>query len=49
MIIGTDLLEKMGLDISFKNKTMTWDKITIPMKERGFVSQREVAEAIIPS
>ena len=46
MIIGTDLLEKMGLDISFKDKTMTWDEITIPMKERGFVSQREVAEAI---
>ena len=40
MIIGTDLLEKMGLEMSFKDQTMTWDEITIPMKELVFVSQR---------
>ena len=32
--------------MSSKNKTMTWDETTIPMKEQGFMLQREVMGAL---
>ena len=34
MIIGRDLLTELGLDISFKQQTITWDTAEIPMKPR---------------
>ena len=32
LIIGPELLHKLGVDISFSTKTMTWNNITINMK-----------------
>ena len=46
MIIGSDLLTELGIDLSFSKKQVTWDDITIPMKERGTVSDKEATEAI---
>ena len=38
MIIGNDLMQQLGLEISFKTKTLTWEEITIPMKDRGTIT-----------
>ena len=46
MIIGNDLMQALGLEISFKNKSLTWDDITIPMKNRGTISNAKLAEMI---
>ena len=32
LIIGHDLLHKLGVDISFSTKTMSWNNVTIDMK-----------------
>ena len=41
MIIGRDLLEELGIDISFRNNTITWEEATIPMKEYGTVQNMD--------
>jgi len=33
MIIGRDILSILGIDISFTDKTVTWDHVTVPMKD----------------
>ena len=33
MIIGRDILAALGIDISFKDETVTWDYVTVPMKD----------------
>ena len=33
MIIGRDILSILGIDISFKDETVTWDHVTVPMKD----------------
>jgi len=33
LIIGRDLLQALGILLDFKNQTITWDEITIPMKD----------------
>jgi len=33
IIIGRDLLQALGILLGFKNQTITWDEITIPMKD----------------
>ena len=32
MIMGRNLMEKIGLELSFKNYNVTWDDVSIPMK-----------------
>ena len=32
LIIGQDMLHKLGVDISFSSKTMTWNDVSIDMK-----------------
>ena len=46
MVIGTDLLEALNVDISFARKDITWDEVSIPMKNRGILSDRDVAETL---
>ena len=46
LIIGIDLMEALGVDISFKENKITWDDVTIPMKERGLVSDHDSMEII---
>jgi len=46
LIVGLDLMETLGITISFKDHTITWDDVPIPMKERGLVSDVEAREII---
>jgi len=46
MIIGTDLMEAMGVDILFSRKKVIWDGVSLPMRDRGTVCDREAAELI---
>jgi hypothetical protein len=32
MIIGRDLLQDLGINLHFKDQTIEWDKMIIPMK-----------------
>ena len=41
MIIGTDLLKELKMELSFKDNTMTWEEATISMKDYGTLSSRE--------
>ena len=44
MIVGTDLLEKLGTDLMFSKKLVIWDDLQIPMKDRGTISDRDLNE-----
>ena len=33
MVIGRDIMYKLGVDISFEHKTMSWEGIVIPMRD----------------
>jgi hypothetical protein len=45
MIIGRDLLGKLGIMLNFNDTTFTWNTDTIPMKDRGYLnSQRSITE-----
>ena len=41
MIMGRDLLRKLGIILNFNNHTVTWDTDTIPMKDRGSLNTQE--------
>jgi hypothetical protein len=41
MIMGRDLLGKLGIIINFNDHKVTWDTETIPMKDRGTLSSVE--------
>ena len=49
MIIGTDMMEAVGIDLRFSTMTIEWDNIIIPMKNRGLISDRNAAEIIFQS
>lgn len=49
MIIGTDLMEAIGIDLRFSTNTIEWDNVIIPMKDRGLISNPEAAEIIFHS
>ena len=45
MIIGRDLLGKLGIILNFSDQTVTWDTDTIPMKDRGSLNtQKAITE-----
>ncbi len=44
IIIGTDLMTAMGLDISFSSKQICWEDVSIPMKQRGSIAHHVVAQ-----
>ena len=46
MIMGTDLLESLGIDLLFSKKLVTWDDLQIPMKNRGTITDRDITENI---
>jgi hypothetical protein len=46
MIIGRDLLGKLGIILNFNDKTVTWDTDTIPMKDRGSLNSQKVITEI---
>jgi len=49
MILGTDIMEAIGMDLQFSTKTIEWDEVIIPMKERGLISNPEAAEIVFHS
>ena len=49
MILGTDIMEAIGMDLRFSTKTIEWDNVIIPMKERGLISNPDAAEIIFHS
>ena len=40
MIIGRDLLRKLGIDIKFSSEMLKWDDTEIPMREFGHRARR---------
>mmetsp|Transcript_2824 Transcript_2824/g.7823 ORF Transcript_2824/g.7823 Transcript_2824/m.7823 type:complete len:1452 (-) Transcript_2824:296-4651(-) len=44
MIVGTDLMHELGIDLSFSMNSMTWDNVTIPMKNRGVLTNKEALD-----
>jgi hypothetical protein len=46
MIIGRDLLGKLGVILNFNDKAITWDTDTIPMKDRGSLNSKKVITEI---
>jgi hypothetical protein len=46
LIIGIDLMEALGIDISFKENKITWDDVTIPMKDRGLISHHDALDTL---
>jgi hypothetical protein len=46
MIIGRDLLGKLGIILNFNDKTVTWDTDTIPIKDRGSLNSQKVITEI---
>ena len=43
MIIGRDLLTKLGIDIKFSSSTLMWEDTEIPMREFGELRDRQTA------
>ena len=43
MIIGRDLLRKLGIDIKFSSGTLKWEDTEIPMREYGELRDRNAA------
>ena len=45
MIIGCDLMVKLGLKADFGNQVLEWDMTVIPMKEPGnFLGQHDLTK-----
>ena len=39
-----DLMEELGIDLSFNRKVIEWADVCIPMKDRGTVSDRATTQ-----
>ncbi len=46
MIISTDLLSQLGVEINFNTQRIIWEGVEIPMKEKHMVSNLQNATAI---
>ena len=44
MIIGADVMHKLGVDVSFSKHHISWDDTIVCMKERGAVSNGATTE-----
>ena len=49
MIIGTDLMEELGITLDFKNRIMTWEGATAPMKTRNWSMDKSKLDYIYES
>ena len=38
MIIGTDLMSELKIDLKYSEQSITWDDVSIAMKDRGTIS-----------
>ena len=46
MIIGTDLMSELQVKIDYETHEIEWDDVTIPMKQRGTLSNPEMTHDI---
>ena len=46
MIIGTDLMSELQVKIDYETHEIEWDDVTIPMKQRGTLSDPEMTHDI---
>jgi transposase InsO family protein len=46
MIIGTDLMTELGIDINFSTNKMSWEGVDIPMRPKNQITDRTVATAL---
>ncbi len=44
IIIGTNLMSVMGLDIHFSRKKICWEDVEIPMKTKGTINDDTIAQ-----
>jgi transposase InsO family protein len=44
IIIGTDLMSVLGMDIQFSSKKICWDDVEIPMKTKGSINNDAIAQ-----
>ncbi len=47
LIIGSELLEKLCIDLTYSDQIITWDGISIPMKERGTLTVPGVIDMLL--
>jgi hypothetical protein len=45
MIIGTDLMTELGIDINFSTNNMSWEGVDIPMRPKNQITNPTVATA----
>lgn len=46
MIIGTDLMVELGMNIEFDRQVMTWEQATVPLKNRDILSDVDMLNEI---
>ena len=46
VILGSDFMEALGIDIQYSDHTITWDGNTIPLKTAGTLEDETICEAI---
>ena len=46
MMIGTDLMAELKLKLDYMTHEIQWDDVTIPMKQRGTVSNPKMTQTI---
>ena len=46
MIIGTDLMTELGIDINFSTNKMSWEGVDIPMRPKNLITDPDVAADI---
>jgi hypothetical protein len=46
MIIGTDLLSELGIEIKFNTQSIIWEGVEIPMKEKHIIPNLQNATVI---
>ena len=46
IILGSDFMEALGIDLQYSSHTITWDACTIPLKPAGTLVDETICEAI---
>ena len=46
MLIGSDLMQALGIDIKYTTKVIQWENVEVPMKPRGFYTNPDMVQTI---
>ena len=47
IIIGADLLSKLGIEINFNTQRIIWEGIEIPMKDKNIISDLQKCDSYL--